>query len=97
MVVDPESNKLFSKWEREELRKPNVRKEGEEEEEEEEEEEGVYKLPSEHLLIHQEEDSLEKLQSQMKIYSDQRSLLEDLMMPLYNNQYLKVDVVGLTP
>lgn len=94
--VNPENGKLYSRWEREELRKPKPV--SEDEEEPPEDDENAPKPLDENLLIQRTNDEEDQITDELTYYNTvERAGMEELMINLYDTQYIKVDAAGLTP
>lgn len=95
--VNPIDNVVYSRWEREERKKPKVIPEGEEEAPEEDEENAVKPL-DETTLLHREQDQEYRIKEELVYYNTiERPAMEELCMSLFDNQYIKLDCAGLTP
>ena len=95
---DPEDAKYFSKWERDERRKPKPKPEGEEEEEAEEDDENKPKIFDEYQVVARPGDSGHFLQEELHYYNQhERPSFDDHVVKLSYNQYLRIDSAGLTP
>jgi hypothetical protein len=96
MRMDPIDGNVYSKWEREERKKPKVIPEGEEEPPEEDE--NAPKPLDENTLIQRINDMEDSIREELLYYNSiERPSMEDLLLNMYDNQFLKVDSAGLTP
>lgn len=96
MRADPSTGTVYSKWEREERKKPKIIPEGEEAPEEDED--NAVKPLDENTLVQRICDTEERVREEVNYYNTmERPALEELMMPLFDNQYIKLDSAGLTP
>jgi len=92
MRVDPETGAVYSKWEREERAKPKPESEDQAEDEEE------VKPLDEGALVQRSCDFEHRIKEELHYYNTiERPAMEELLINLYENQYVKVDSAGLTP
>jgi len=95
MRTDPESGALYSRWEREERKKP---KPVSEEEEEEIDEENEIKPLDEFELVQRVNDMEDGIAEELHNYNKvEKSTMDEILMGLFDNQYIKIDSAGLTP
>jgi len=93
--VDPTDGKVYSKWEREERKKP---KPVVDEDEVVEEEENEVKPLDELSLVRRICDTEEKIRDELNYYNSmERPAMEELFLPLFDSQYIKIDAAGLKP
>ncbi len=86
MRVDPSSGVVYSRWEREERKKPKQVPEGEEEAEEEEDENAVKPL-DENTLVKRINDTEERIREELNYYNTmERPAMEELLLNLFDNQ-----------
>jgi len=96
MRVDPADGTLYSRWEREERKKPKPKKEGEEEEPPEEE--NVIKPLVEKDLVVRVNDTDERIRAELTHFSTvERPAMEELLINFYEDQFIRLDAAGLTP
>ena len=96
MKQDPVSGMVYSKWEREERKKPKVV--NEEDEGNEEEEDSSKKPLDENILVRRINDTEDKIREELIYYNQmERPAMEEFMLNLYDNQYIRVESAGLTP
>lgn len=101
--LDPEDGQVFSRWERAERNKPKPKKLDEDGNEIEEEpidpEDPEYLKPLiEMALVQRVQDTEAFVGEELAHYNaNERPALDDMLVRLYNHQYLKVDSAGLTP
>ena len=100
--LDPEDGQVYSRWERAERNKPKPKKLDEDgneiEEEEDPEEEGAPKPLDEMALVHRVQDTDAFVGEELAHYNaNERGALDDMLVRLYNHQYLKLDSAGLSP
>lgn len=96
MRVNPVDNVVYSRWEREERKKPKIIPEGEEENQEDEE--NAVKPLDESTLIHRIQDQESKIKEEITYYNTiERPAVEELLINLYDNQYIRIDCAGLNP
>ena len=91
---------VYSRWERAEIRKPKVRPEGEEDEPEidDEEDEDAPKLPADTDLFQRVCDAPEHILRDTDYFSHiERPAMDDLVVKLFDQNFIKVDIAGLTP
>lgn len=96
MRVNPDDNVVYSRWEREERKKPKPVNEDEESVEEDEEEE--IKPLDEAALVQRSCDTEDRIKEELHYYNTvERPAMEELLINFYDNQYIKLDSAGLTP
>jgi hypothetical protein len=100
--VDPENGQVFSRWERTERNKPKPVKYDEDgnviEEEEPEDDENTLKPIDEMTLVQRVQDTDSFVIEELTHYNaNERPALDDMLVKLFNHQYLKLDSAGLTP
>ena len=94
---------IFSKWERDEIRKPKPVKLDEngdpieEEEPDEDDENAPPKLPSEAELLTRACDEKEAMVGEVEHFMREQKDFDDLINQLYDSTYVKVDIAGLNP
>lgn len=97
MRVDPTDGVLYSRWEREERKKPKPKKEGEEEEPPADEENAVKPLVEKDLVI-RVNDTEERIRAELTHFSSvERPAMEELLINFYEDQFIRLDAAGLTP
>lgn len=100
MRLDAEDGTVYSRWEIEERNKPKPVKYDEDGNviEEEEEDENAPKPLDEMALVSRVEDTASFVAAELAHYnSNERPAMDDLLVRLYNHQYLKLDAAGLRP
>lgn len=109
MRLNPFNGEVYSRWEITERNKPKPKKYDEdgneiEEEEPDEEDENAPKKIDEKILVQRAEDYPDFIEEALNHYSkgikggeSERGPLSDLFNHMYNHQYFKFDVSGLTP
>lgn len=96
MRVNPDDGVVYSKWEREERKKPKPVTE--DEDAPEEDEENAIKPLDELALIQRPNDMDERIREELHYYNTvERPAMEELLINFYDNQYVKIDAGGLTP
>jgi hypothetical protein len=97
MKVDPKDGVLYSRWEREERKKPKPIPEGEDEVVDDDDENAIKPL-DETLLIRRINDMDDRIREELNYYNTmERPAMEELLLSLFDNQYIKIDSAGLTP
>jgi hypothetical protein len=99
MQLDPSDGVVYSKWEVEERNKPKPVKLDEDGNpiEEEEDENAPKKLLVENMT-RRVNDTDEFFLDELIHYNQvERPAIDDLLVKLFNNQYIKLDSAGLTP
>ena len=97
MRVDPTDGVLYSRWEREERKKPKPKKEGEEEEPPADEENAIKPLIEKDLVI-RVNDTEERIRAELTHFSSvERPAMEELLINFYEDQFIRLDAAGLTP
>jgi hypothetical protein len=92
--VNPEDGIVYSKWERDERKKPKIVNEDEDPPEEEEE----IKPLDEDALVQRSCDTEQRIKEELQYYNTvERPSMEELLINFYDNQYIKLDCAGLTP
>jgi hypothetical protein len=101
------SGQVYSKWERDELRKPKPVKlddDGnpiEEQEEDPDDEESLKKkLPAEHDLVSRACDEVGPISGEIGFYKDpegERKACSNFIQTLYDSTFVKLDAAGMTP
>ena len=98
MKVDPTDGVVYSRWERAERNKPKKPLTDEEDEIMDEDDENAPKPLDETTLTHRINDMDDRIEEELSYYNTvERSSMEELLMNLYDNQYIKLDSAGLTP
>lgn len=99
MKLDPATGNVFSRWEREELKKPKPKKEGEEEDAAaDEEDENALKPLDELALVQRVNDTDERVRSELTHYNTvERPAIEELLINFHEDQFIRLDAAGLTP
>jgi hypothetical protein len=101
MRLDAENGQVFTRYEIKERNKPKPKKydeEGNEIEEEEEEDENAPKPIDVSTLVTRVQDTDYYISEELTHYNaNERPALDDMLVRLYNHQYLKLDAAGLTP
>ena len=97
MRLDPTDGNVYSRWEREERKKPKPKKEGEEDDAPEDEE-NVVKPLDELALATRVNDSEERIRAELTHYNTvERPAMEELLINFHEDQFIRLDVAGLTP
>jgi hypothetical protein len=101
MLLDPVDGIVYSKWEIEERNKPKPKKydeDGNEIEEEEEEDENAPKKLKVEEMTTRVNDTEEFFIRELTHYNQtERPSIDDLIVKLNNQQYIKIESAGLTP
>lgn len=96
MRLDPTDGNVYSKWEREERKKPKPKKEGEEDVPEDEE--NAIKPLDEFELVHRVNDSDERIRAELAHYNTvERPTMEELLVNFHEDQFVRLDAAGFTP
>jgi adenylate kinase family enzyme len=100
MLLDPEDGVVYSRWERAERNKPKPIKldeDGNPIEEEEEDPENAPKKLDDLLMVQRIQDTEAYLEEELTHYNlEERPAMDDLIIRLYEHQYLRLDSAGLT-
>ena len=97
MRTNPEDGTVYSRWEREERKKPKPLPADGEDAPEEDEENAIKPL-DELALIQRSCDTEERIKEELQYYNTvERPAMEELLINFYENQYIKIDAAGLTP
>ena len=97
MRVDPADGALYSRWEREERKKPKPKKEGEEDDAPVDEE-NIIKPLVEKDLIQRVNDTEDRIRVELTHYSSvERPAMEELLINFYEDQFIRLEAAGLTP
>ena len=95
MRLDPVDGSLYSRWEREERKKPKPKKEGDDEPEDEE---NAIKPLDELTLVQRVNDTEERIRAELMHYNTvERPAVEELLINFHEDQYIRLDAAGFTP
>jgi hypothetical protein len=86
MRVDPKDGVVYSKWEREERKKPKPIPEGEDEAPEDDDDENAVKPLDETTLVKRINDTEDRIKEELNYYNTmERPAMEELLLNLYDN------------
>ena len=102
MKLELETGEVHSRWQINERNKPKPKKYDEEgneiEKEEAEEDENAPKRIDEESVVQRVQDTDQYISDEITHYSaNERPALDDMLVRLFNHQYLKLDSAGLNP
>ena len=96
MRLDPTDGNVYSRWEREERKKPKPKKEGEEDAPEDEE--NAIKPLDEFALVQRVNDTDERIRIELTHYNTvERPAMEELLVNFHEDQFIRLDAAGFTP
>ncbi len=96
MRLDPSDGNVYSRWEREERKKPKPKKEGEDDPAEDDE--NAIKPLDEFALVQRVNDSEERIRNELTHYNTvERPAMEELLVNFHEDQFIRLDAAGLTP
>lgn len=95
--LDPTDGVLYSRWEREERKKPKPKKAGEEEDNPDDEENAIKPL-DETQLVQRVNDTEERIRIELMHYNTvERPAMEELLINFHEEQFIRLDAAGFTP
>lgn len=96
MRLDPTDGNVYSKWEREERKKPKPKKEGEEDAPEDEE--NAIKPLDEFALVQRVNDTDDRVRIELTHYNTvERPAMEELLVNFHEDQFIRLETAGFTP
>ena len=96
MRLDPTDGTVYSRWEREERKKPKPKKEGEEDIPEDEE--NAIKPLDELSLLVRVNDTEERIRAELTHFNTvERPAIEELLINFHEDQFIRIEAAGLTP
>jgi len=96
MRLDPADGNVYSRWEREERKKPKPKKEGDEEAPEDEE--NAIKPLDEFALVQRVNDTDDRVRIELTHYNTvERPAMEELLVNFHEDQFIRLDAAGFTP
>lgn len=96
MRLDPTDGNVYSKWEREERKKPKPKKEGEEDAPEDEE--NAIKPLDEFALVQRVNDTDDRVRIELTHYNTlERPAMEELLVNFHEDQFIRLETAGFNP
>lgn len=98
MKLDPTTGNVYSRWEREELKKPKPKKEGDDDAPADDEDENAPKPLDDLALVQRVNDTDERIRNELTHYNTvERPAIEELLINFHEDQFIRLDAAGLTP
>jgi YHS domain-containing protein len=98
MRLNPDDGQVYSRWEREERKKPKPKKEGEDEPAGDDDEENAIKPLDELALVQRVCDTEERIRMELTHYNTvERPAIEELLINFHEDQFIRLDAAGLVP